>query len=662
MVPASRGQVYLVQICNVFADSIYLPVAAGMLRAYARADQEISARYDFAPILHERFDLAETRQRISDPDVVGLSTYVWNWEYSLSLARRLKQLYPGVLIVIGGPQVPEDAASLIAEGVIDVAVHGEGEVTFAEVLRAFARGEPLAGVAGVSARGDRGVERAPRRERVRDLDSLPSPFLEGDFDDLLRGSRQLIGLWETNRGCPFGCTFCYWGSAVNTRVREFGMGRLSRELEWFEKHRIDYVLCADANFGIKKRDIEIARNVATAKRRSGFPRKFRVFSTKNASGRVLDVVEVLRSEGLDMGMSLTMQSLSEDALTAIGRKNIKMSTYIELRREAGQRGMPTYCDLIVGLPGETYDSFLDGLDRLMTLGQHDNVHVYTCTQLVGSGMADPAYRAKHGLVTARSPIIERHMRADAISDASIPEYEDVVVATRTMPLESWIETNLATVIVNVLHYQKLAHWLAIYLHHAHGVRYRRWYEHVKDAARDGSRVPRLAAAARFTEEYYQSIAESRTRRLVFPEFGSVIWPIEEAVFLLLSKDLDAVYRELEFLLAEFCRTEGIALDEGVASDLFNYQVAQVPRPEGPPVRTLELDHDWPAYFAAVLAGKPPALERAVTRLRIVDQHQTNGDKAAYALKVAWYARSSTDIPYHLERLPPEPARDALAAS
>ncbi len=652
MVPQAGGLVYLVQICNVFADSVYLPLAAGMLRAHAASDAELCASFRFAPIINQRFDLAETGERIVDPAVVGLSTYVWNWEYSLALARRLKELYPGVLIVIGGPQVPEDASSLVADGPIDLAVHGEGELTFTEVLRALARRRPLEDVAGVTARTATGVVRAPRRDRIEDLDALPSPFLRGDFDQLLGGSRQLIGLWETNRGCPFGCTFCYWGSAVNTRVREFAIERLMRELAWFENNRIDYVLCADANFGIKKRDIDIARSVVDAKRRSGFPRKFRTFSTKNASGRVIDVVDALRSEGLDMGMSLTMQSLSDDTLAAIGRKNIKLSTYVELRHEAGRRGMPTYCDLIVGLPGETYDSFLDGLDRLLSLGQHDNVHVYTCTLLVGSEMANPEYRAKHGLVTARAPIIERHMRADAISDASIPEYEDVVVATRTMPLASWIETNLATVIVNVLHYQKVAHWLAIYLNHAHNVGYRRWYEHVKGATRDAGRFPELARLSRFTEGYYRSIAEGRTERLVFPEFGDVVWPIEEAAFLSLSGSFDVLFTELRTLALEL----GADLDEDTLDDLLLYQNAQLPRPTGPVAAEISLGFDWPSYFSSVLAGKTATPERVPTRLRVVDQHQTGGDLTKYGLKVAWYARSATDIPYRLERIP-APARD-----
>lgn len=656
MTSESGRRVYLIQICNVFADSIYLPLAAGMLRASAASDPEVGAAFCFAPIINERFDLSEVAARIDAPAVVGLSTYIWNWEYSLALAKRLKSLYPNVLIVAGGPQIPEDSRALVTDGPLDVTVHGEGELTFTELLRTLARGAALETVEGVTTRTARGAAVAPRRPRIEHLEALPSPFLRGDFEGLLSGGRSLIGLWETNRGCPFECAFCYWGSAVNTRVREFDMKRLLAELAWFEEHRIDYVLCADANFGIKRRDLEIAQSVVAAKRRSGFPRKFRVFSTKNASERVVDVMETLRSEGLDMGLSLTMQSLDETTLAAIGRKNIKLSTYLELRREAGKRNMPTYCDLIVGLPGETYDSFLDGLDRLMSLGQHDNVHVYTCTLLVGSAMADPAYQAEHGLVTVENPILERHMRADAIRDTSIPEYERVVVATRTMPEESWIETNTATVLVNVLHYQKVGHFIAIYLHREHGVRYRDFYEHLVRRATGSEAFPRLAAVLEFTRAYYRSLAEGRAERLTFPEFGNVVWPIEEAAFLLASKDFDALFEELGALVLELGRANELTLDAALLSELVDYQRALVPRPSGPVTPELALRHDWPAYFQAALGEEPARLRAADVRLRVLDQHQAGGDVATYARKVAWYARSSTDIPYHLERLSPARAQ------
>jgi radical SAM superfamily enzyme YgiQ (UPF0313 family) len=642
------ARVYLVQICNVFGDSVYLPLAAGMLQSYAKAEPELAAHYQFQPLINQRFDLRAAASVFSEPAVVGLSTYVWNWEFSLALAQRLRELFPSVVIVAGGPQIPEDCAGLVASGAIDVAVHGEGEAAFGELLAALCDGRPLETLAGVTTRSAKGVVRTAPRARLEQLDVLPSPFLSGEFDPLLAGPKQLIGLWETNRGCPFGCTFCYWGSAVNSRVREFSWDRLMREIDWFREHRIDYVLSADANFGIKKRDLEIARKVAAAKKSSGFPRKFRVFSTKNASHRVLDVVDLLRSEGLDQGMSLTMQSLSPVTAEAIGRKNIKLETYVELRREAGKRGMTTYCDLIVGLPGETYDSFLDGLDRLMRLGQHDNVHVYTCTLLVGSEMARPEYRAQHGIVTVRSPIIERHMRADAIKQTEIVEWEEVVIGTATMPVESWIETNLATVLVNVLHYQKLFHWIPIWLHHAHGLGYRRFYEQVKSAGGD-ARFPRLRALAGFTVDYYRSIVRGAQQRLEFREFGNVVWPIEEAVYLLASKDFDGLHQELAQLVQELVAAEGIELDQRAFQDLLIYQLAQVPRPDGPRWSEIALEHDFPAYFADLLAGRPARLRRSPTRLAVIDQHQTAGDLARYALKVAWYARSATDIPYRLER-------------
>jgi radical SAM superfamily enzyme YgiQ (UPF0313 family) len=631
-------RVYIVQVCNVFGDAVYLPLAAGMLRAQARA--VLGDAFQLEPIIHERFDLAETGARIVDPSVLALSTYVWSWEYSLELARRVRALHPEVTIVIGGPQVPDDCSALVAEGLIDVAVHGEGEVTFVELLRALRDGSSLGEVAGISWRGGKTSPRA----RVEDLDTLASPFLGGDFESLLAGKRRLIGLWETNRGCPFGCTFCYWGSAVNTRVREFAIERLERELDWFVDHRIDYVLCADANFGIRKRDIEIARKVRDAKARTGHPRKFRVFSTKNATERVLEVVEVLREGELDQGLSLTMQTLSPTALEAIGRKNIKLSTYVELGREARKRGLVSYSDLIVGLPGETYDSFVEGLDQLLEVGQHDNVHVYFCTLLVGSQMADPEYRRAHGVITARNRILERHMRADAIDDAGVHEYEDVVIGTATMPVDAWIETNLATAWFNLLHFMKLANFVAIYLRHAHGVRYRRTYEMVKERARG----PVLSSVTAFVTDYYRSISEGCARRLVLEDFGDVVWPMEEAAFLHVSRDFDGAYAELQEIVRELVEAEKLSIDEALLADLFAFQMAQMPRHDGPPRETIQLAYDWPAWFDAVLAGESPKLERRRAVYRVINHHPV-GTRADYARSVAWYARSAANIPYKLVR-------------
>lgn len=652
----ARDSVALVQVCNVFGDGIYLPLAAGMLRAYARLQPDLAASYDFAPIIAERLDLDEACSRLAGARIVAFSTYVWNWEYSLALSRLLAQRAPDVVRVAGGPQIPADARPLVESGAFDALVHGEGEVTFAELLRALRDGRPLSEVEGVTARdASSQVCVAPRRARLDDLDVLPSPFIEGDFADLLSGPRRPIGLWETNRGCPFSCSFCYWGSAVGQKVRVFGWERLEREIDWFERNRVDYVLCADANFGIKERDVEIARAVARAKARSGAPRKFRVFSTKNASARVLDVVDVLHAAGLDQGLSLTMQTLGDQTLRAIGRKNIKLDTYVTLARAARDRGMVSYSDLIVGLPGETRESFIAGLDVLLGLGQHDNVHVYVCTLLQGSEMADPEYRARHGLVTVKAPIIERHMRADAIPGAGIQELEEVVIGTATMPTVDWIETNVFTVLLNVLHYQKVAPLVALYLFHTHGVPYRAWYERVREASRHADQWPALAHAAEFAQAFFESISRGQTERLVLQEYGDVVWPIEEAVFLRASSDFSRLLAELERLASLLLRERGVDVDVDELAELVLVQGALLPRPAGPATRELRLARDWPRWMAGALASRAEPLVTRPTHVSIRDQHGAFSGLPDYARRIAWYARSAADIPYRLEVMaPPTP--------
>lgn len=659
-----RRRVYLVQVCNAFGDAVYVPLAAGMLKAYAAERPSLAEHYTFETITHRRFDLAEAAARFPEPAVVGLSTYVWNWEFSLALARELRRLHPHVVVVIGGPQVPDDASALVESGVADVAVHGEGEVTFAEVLEAVRSGAPVHDVPGVTAKGPGGrAARGPVRARVVDLDELPSPFLRGDFDELLQGNQRLIGLWETNRGCPFSCTFCYWGSAINQKVRVFGWERLARELAWFSEKRVDYVLSADANFGIKKRDIDLAKLVAETKKKTGFPRKFRVFSTKNASERVLEIIDVLHGQGLDQGMSLTMQTLSPRAQEAIKRENIKLSTYIQLAQKAQARGIVTYSDLIVGLPGETHDSFMDGLDELMRLGQHDNVHVYHCTVLVGSEIGDPVYQRTHGIRTVRTPILERHMQADAIDAAAIPEIEEVVVATNTMPFEDWIETNVATSVVNVLHYQKVAQYAAIYLHAAAGASYRRYYALAKRLPEaEPERFPVLSRAWKMSRDYFSKLGAGRPPRLVFREFGAVVWPIEEAMYLELSRDFDGAYREIRDLLGAVREDQSLAVDDDALVDVLAFQEAQTPRPLGPRSPSVSLGYDWAAYFDALRRGREAKLERRSATYRIVDHHRTDGDLVRYARDVVWYARSATNLPYRLEQVGSESSRVEPAVS
>ena len=91
--------------------------------------------------------------------------------------------------------------------------------------------------------------------RIRELECIPSPYLSGIFDRLIETypKNEWLILWETNRGCPFKCTFCDWGSATASKVNKFDLERLKLEIDWFSKNKIEFIFCCDANFGILKK-------------------------------------------------------------------------------------------------------------------------------------------------------------------------------------------------------------------------------------------------------------------------------------------------------------------------------------------------------------------------------------------------------------------------
>ena len=100
---------------------------------------------------------------------------------------------------------------------IDVCIHNEGERAFTKLLQSFGTRdfESIEGISYIDANSDRYIFKEPG-QRIRDLEEVPSPFLTGGFDDLIIENPDIkfLTVWETNRGCPFSCTFCDWGSAT----------------------------------------------------------------------------------------------------------------------------------------------------------------------------------------------------------------------------------------------------------------------------------------------------------------------------------------------------------------------------------------------------------------------------------------------------------------
>lgn len=403
-----RTRVYLIQqgIWEMPLES--MPLAAGYLKATALADAALRDRVDIQ-IFNFRGGvtlpaMADRLFSAGPPDIFGCSVLGWNYRAFGSLAETFKQLNPDGLVVFGGTHVANQAARVFRMYPdVDVVVNGEGEFVFADLLRSYRSEWPrreLAGIEGISFRdADDSIVTTPPRARIDDLDVIPSPTLTGALDlvDENGRFRYDVGLMETNRGCPYKCSFCYWGGAVGQRVRAFSRARLRQELELFASLQVHTIALCDSNFGLLPIDEEFVDDLIDIRERYGYPRALESSWAKNKSRVFYSIVRKMKEAGLRSSFTLALQTLSQDALGEMNRKNMKMNEWEDLVEWLGKEGLDCYGELIWGAPGETIESFLDGYDRL---ARHvSRIAVYPLLLLPNTSYVEK--RKEYGIVSVR---------------------------------------------------------------------------------------------------------------------------------------------------------------------------------------------------------------------------------------------------------------------
>lgn len=383
----------------------HLPLALGMLRAALMAHREGALLRHYQPLPIVSLDVAGMQAlfRRFGPGVWLFSNYMWSFDYNRGLSAAVKAASPRNITIHGGPSAPkyEQACRdfMRAEAHVDVVVRGEGEATLCELLEALAgeRGwEGLDAVAGITFFRDRSrtdLVRTPERMRIADVDSLPSPYLDACFDRY--GGSVVAAILETNRGCPFACTFCDWGSATAAKIRRFDLDRVKAEIDWIGSRGIRVLWIADANFGVFPRDIEIAEHIAATKARYGAPREVVVNYPKNATDKIADIVRIFAAAGICGQGIISIQTTDPATLAAIRRDNIKTRKYDELGEIFRRENLPLSTDLMIGLPGATVQSFKADLQYYFD--DDVGVKAYRTQLLPNSPMADPEYLREHAI-------------------------------------------------------------------------------------------------------------------------------------------------------------------------------------------------------------------------------------------------------------------------
>src|SRR5262249_42218501 len=112
-----------------------------------------------------------------------------------------------------------------------------------------------------------------------------------------RGPGVFGAVWETNRGCPYSCSFCDWGSNIMSKVRRFDIERVRAEAEWIARMGTQVILLVDANVGILPRDTEIADFLCAAKAKYGYPKSIYYSAAKNNPERSIEIAQKFAAAG-----------------------------------------------------------------------------------------------------------------------------------------------------------------------------------------------------------------------------------------------------------------------------------------------------------------------------------------------------------------------------
>lgn len=387
----------------------HFPLALGvLLNALNEYKDGILARkFLFLPINYlEPSDLIGGPYRKFGSGIWLFSNYMWSIDLNMQISNAIKQHDSGNFTIHGGPSTPDYPqaceAFLKDNPSVDIAVHGEGEVTITDIFEVLNQSFVIGGdldrfklsqVAGITYKDpiSQNVVRTGSRERMKQPDSVSSPYLSGVFDNYQ--GRVEAAIIESNRGCPYGCTFCDWGSATNQKVRKFDLDRVFDEITWIGRNKVRVLWIADANYGLYERDIDISKHIVATKQKYGYPQEVVVNYTKNSTRKLVDIIKVFSDGGIISQGIISIQTTDEKTLEVINRKNIRTERYDELSEIFAELKLPLSTDLMIGLPGITVTSFKRDLQRY--IDKDISVKAYPTQLLPNSPMADPEYVKKY---------------------------------------------------------------------------------------------------------------------------------------------------------------------------------------------------------------------------------------------------------------------------
>jgi radical SAM superfamily enzyme YgiQ (UPF0313 family) len=620
-----KRNVYLMQIQNEISGKYFLPLSLGYLWSYIESQSDLNQSYRLADVFMFRDKFETNLSSLTEPSIVGISTYIWNWEISKEFARRVKQLWPNCKVIMGGPQVQYSPSSFEELPFVDFIVSYEGEHQFAEILRENLKDKPdFLSIAGLFSR-----EQIEHKKRTphKCLDDFPSPYLNGFFDSLLLiKPGQFNMIMETNRGCPYTCSFCDMQDSYYNKIRVFDLDRVKKELEWAAVHKIEFIECADSNFGIFARDREIVEHLVALRRKHGYPRSFNFTSAKNQPVIVEKIQEILIREGLQRGISISLQSFNPDTLKAIKRWNSTKADLTQKIERYQAMGYESYIELILGLPGETKDSWMGGICEVLESGYTGSLLIHPLSVVPNTPFSKPEYQRRYGLkyTSTRSPA-----QGFCFGTESPEEREMICYESHSMAFEDWLDCYIfGKIIVGSYYFHGLLYFVCQYLKSEHQYPLSRFFKDLLEYVK---------ASDRFLGNEYRDISQALRQTLFsLRPWGRKVFGTDDMYWS--DQAAGAMkgihhYEEFQRDVIQFILEQLPHVDLDMLQDLFRFNYEALELPINSRLTSDQFSYNWHEHFTQ---------NADLQKIARTYQFKRKGfkDRKEHALDTYWYGRKS----------------------
>ena len=584
-----KNKLYLCEIGDIYDNQIRLPYSTGLVWSYCKTFKEITDNYELLDWLFWREDINQMLSRIKNPDIVGFSHFVWNEQINNDLAKKVKNKYPNCLIIYGGQSTPKQDRCkdfFKIHPYVDVLIHGEGEITFKKLLDGYLNND-IDSVSGCTFKQENNISKTNlSRPRIQDISIMPSPYLDGTFDNLAKKSPyKLDVIIETARGCPYSCTFCEWGDNYYTLLKRQPIEKLKKEIDWSVEHKVEFLYNADNNFGLFPEHKYITEYIVNKKKKTGYPHIMRNDWAKGRADKVMPIAKMLHDAGLQKGVTVALQSMNKETLKAIKRKNIDNGKLKEFVKLYNQEDVPYFLEFILGLPGETVDSFIDGATEIMELGLHTFVTYNPMIVLPNTPFNEKSYQEKYGIKLKEVSQPFAHFEIENVEEYH--EKTSIVRSHNGMNEDEYVEAWMYRWLFNFGHYFGYLQFISRFMRSVYDIEYYDFYTDIMDYIKnkkDGFLKKEYDVTKNGIEEVFEN--KSLWGRVLNDVKKNFYWEYEEATAIHISLNHKLFYDEIyKYLIDKY------ELEDNLVKCLIDYQIVRIQHPNQEYPFTTKLDYN-----------------------------------------------------------------------